>query len=60
MGISLSIFRKMSQSPGKVSFLKHAIRIHAALCRPSMADKGYKKETLPGDYDRILFFVLNL
>jgi hypothetical protein len=43
----------MSQSPGKVAFLKHAIRIQAARCRPSMADNGFKKATLTGDCDRI-------
>ena len=45
--------RMVSQSPGKVAFLKHAIRIHAALRRPSMAYEGFKKATLPGDSDRI-------
>ena len=42
---ALEIASMMSQSPGQVAFLKHAIRIHAALCRPSMADKGFKKTT---------------
>ncbi len=42
----------MPQSPGNVVFLKHAMRIHAARCRPSMAENGFKKTTLPGDYDR--------
>ena len=41
---------------GNVAFLKHAIRIHAALCRPSMADTGFKKATLPGDCDKVTIF----
>ena len=52
---AIRIRRMMSQSPGNAAFLKHAIRIHAVLCRPSMADKGFKKATLPGDCDRMQF-----
>lgn len=50
----------MSQSLGKVTFLKKAIRIYAALCRPSMDDKGFKKATLPSDCDRMqkMHFIL--
>jgi hypothetical protein len=32
---------------GKDAFLKYVIRIHAARCRPSMADNDFKKASLP-------------
>ena len=55
-----SFICKVSQSPGNLPFLKHAIRIHAARCRPSMADNGFKKGRLPGDCDKIVMEVIML
>ena len=49
-----TFIRIVSQSPGKVAFLKHAIRIHAALRRPYMDPTGLQGKFSIGNRSELL------